>query len=153
MLGHELTPVGCSRHVVRRRQRIGRRTSFWSMGLPVCTKRNIFCMQFAFLSVEEHSLSPAAPQVRPLLKLLLLRRLRHLSTRAFGVRPIRPRAYLLPLYPPIHWAKWCLILEKSPLTRTSVDSTASKATLVSSVTVYKNFAPHRRSCCFSSAAR
>jgi len=35
MLGRELTPIDCSRHVVRRRQRIGRQTSFWSMELPV----------------------------------------------------------------------------------------------------------------------
>jgi len=35
MLGHKLTPVDCSRHVVRRWQRIGCQTSFWSMGLPV----------------------------------------------------------------------------------------------------------------------
>jgi len=33
MLGRELTPLDCSRHVVRRQQMIGRRTSFWSMGL------------------------------------------------------------------------------------------------------------------------
>jgi len=35
MLGRELTPVDCSRHVVRPWQRIGRRTSLWSMVLPV----------------------------------------------------------------------------------------------------------------------
>jgi len=33
MLGRELMPVDCSRHVVHRRQRISRWTSFWSMGL------------------------------------------------------------------------------------------------------------------------
>jgi len=33
MLGRELMPVDCSRHVVRRRQMFGRRTSLWSMGL------------------------------------------------------------------------------------------------------------------------
>jgi len=32
MMGHEWTPVDCSTHVVCRRQKIGRRTSFWSMG-------------------------------------------------------------------------------------------------------------------------
>jgi len=37
MLGRELTPVDCSRHVVRWRQRIGR----WQMGVPVfhCFRR------------------------------------------------------------------------------------------------------------------
>jgi len=33
MFSRELTPVDSSRHVVRRQQRIGRGTSFWSMGL------------------------------------------------------------------------------------------------------------------------
>jgi len=35
MLGREVTPVDCSRHVVHRRQRIGHQTSLWSMGVPV----------------------------------------------------------------------------------------------------------------------
>jgi len=35
VINYEWTTIDCSTHVVRRRQKIGRQTSFWLVGSPV----------------------------------------------------------------------------------------------------------------------